>query len=100
MAGMALSLSKLNDVRNRYVAMQNRVKAIKEQAKETTMIVVQTAEVATACFGFSVVNGRWNRPEVVGVASDLLGAVVLHGAGFLLDGDGARHLHNLGDGAL
>lgn len=100
MAGMALSLGKLNEVRNRYVAMQRRVQAIKEDAKEKVMVVVQTAEVGTACFGFSVINGRWNRPEVVGVPADALGAFALHGAGFLMDGDGGKHLHNLGDGAL
>lgn len=100
MAGMALSLSKLNEVRNKYVGMQKRVAAIKEQAEEKVMVVVQTFEIQTGAFAFGVVNGRWNRPEVIGIPVDALTGIGLHVAGFLVDSNAGKHMHNLGDGAL
>lgn len=100
MSGMAISLSKLKDLSSRYQGMQKRVAAIKEEAEEKVMVVVQTAEINTASFGFGVVNGRWNRPELVGIPADALAGMLLHAAGFMVDSNAGKHLHNLGDGAL
>lgn len=100
MAGMALSLGKLNEIKNRYVSMQKRVQAIKEDAQEKIMTVVQTVEIGTASFGFGVINGRWNRPEMVGIPVDALVGIGLHAVGFVIDDAPGKHMHNLGDGAV
>jgi hypothetical protein len=95
-----LSLSRLNQVATNYTNMKKRVENIKKEAEEKVMIAVQTAEIATAAFGFGVINGRWARPEFVGVPVDALAALAGHAAGFLLDTETSKHLHNLADGAL
>jgi hypothetical protein len=64
------------------------------------MVVVQTFEIQTGAFAFGVINGRWARPEVVGIPVDALTGIGLHVAGFLVDSAGGKHMHNLGDGAL
>lgn len=97
---MQLSLAKVKDLATRYQGMQKRVQAIKADAEEKVMVVVQTAEVSTAAFAFGLVNGRWNRPEVVGVPVDALAGMLFHTAGFLVDSNAGAHMHNLGDGAL
>lgn len=96
----AISLKSLTDLKSRYESMQKRVKAVKEDAQEKVGIVVQAFEVGTVAFGMGVVNGRWNRPEFIGVPVDALTAILLHAGGFIMDGAGNHHLHNLGDGAL
>jgi len=98
--GTAISLKSLTDIKGRYEAMQKRVQNVKKEAQEKVGIVVQSAEIATMGFGMGVVNGRWNRPEVVGIPVDALTSILLHAGGFILDSDGASHMHNLGDGAL
>jgi hypothetical protein len=95
-----LSIATLRKAADRYQGMQKRVAAIREEAKEKVMVVVQTAEVNTAAFAFGVINGRWARPELVGVPVDALAGVALHAAGFIVDNDAGKHMHNLGDGAL
>ena len=96
---MQLSLAKVRDLATRYQGMQKRVQTIKADAEEKVMVVVQTAEVSTAAFAFGLVNGRWNRPEVVGVPVDALAGMGFHVLGFFID-KGGEHMHNLGDGAL
>jgi len=100
MAGTAISLGKLNEVRNKFVSMQKRVAAIREDAQEKVMTVVQTVEIGTASFGLGVINGRWGRPELVGIPVDALTGLALHAAGFLVDSEAGKHMHNLGDGAI
>lgn len=97
---MQLSLSKLEDLQSRYVGMKKRVESIKADAHEKIMVVVQSAEIGTSAFAFGLINGRWASPELVGVPVDALTALGMHTAGFLLDNEGAKHLHNLADGAM
>lgn len=95
-----LSLAKLGELKNRYESMQRRIATVKKDAEEKVMIAVQTAEVSASAFSLGVINGRWNRPEFVGVPVDALAGMALHAAGFLIDDKGGGHLHNLGDGCL
>lgn len=95
-----LSLAKLSELKNRYEGMQRRVQTIKKDAEEKVMIAVQSAEIIASSFSMGVINGRWNRPEFLGVPVDALSGLTLHAAGFLIDDKGGGHLHNLGDGAL
>ncbi len=97
---MQMSLAKLGDLKTRYESMQKRIATVKADAQEKVMIVVQTAEVGTSAFAMGLINGRWNRPEVVGVPVDALAGMLFHTAGFLVDNDAGHHMHNLGDGAL
>ncbi len=97
---MQMSLAKLGDLKSRYEGMQKRVQNIKKDAEEKVMIVVQTAEIGTSAFAFGLINGRWNRPEVVGVPVDALAGLCFHTAGFLVDSNAGQHMHNLGDGAV
>lgn len=97
---MQLSLAKVQDLKARYDGMQKRIQNVKKEAQEKVMVVVQTAEVSTAAFAFGLVNGRYNRPEVVGVPCDALAGMLFHAAGFLVDTEAGSHMHNLGDGAL
>ena len=97
---MQLSLAKVKDLATRYQGMQKRVQNIKAEAEEKVMIVVQTAEIGTSAFAFGLVNGRWNRPEFLGVPVDAFAGLALHAAGFMVDSNAGSHMHNLGDGAL
>ena len=97
---MQLSIAKVRDLATRYQGMQKRIQNIRAEAEEKVMIVVQTAEVCTAGFAFGLINGRWQRPEFVGVPVDALAGMALHAAAFAVDSNAGGHLHNLGDGAL
>ena len=97
---MKLSLSQLSNIEQKYTAAQKRVQRVREEAQETVMTVVRSVEVGGTAFSLGIVNGRWGRPELVGVLVDLGASIALHGLGFLLDKDVAGHLHNMGDGAM
>lgn len=97
---MQLSLRSLEDLQSRYDSMKKRVQTITEKAEDKIMTVVQTAEVGVTAFGFGVINGYWARPELLGVPVDGLTALLGHGAGFFMKHDGAKHVHNLADGAM
>lgn len=74
---------------------------VREQTKEEVAQVVQSAEIQGAAFGAGLINGRFNRPKVLGIPFTLVSGIALHVAGFAgLGGDRARDLHALGDGAL
>jgi len=97
---MKLSLSQLSNLESKYTSAKKSVQRVREEAQATVMQVVRTVEVGGTAFSFGIVNGRWGRPEFVGVPVDLLTSIGLHGLGFVLDKEAAPHLHNLGDGAL
>lgn len=97
---MKLSLGQLADIENKYTSARKAVQKVRAEAQETVMSVVRSVEVGGTAFSFGIVNGRWGRPELLGVPVDLGGSMVLHSLGFLLDKELAGHLHNLGDGAM
>lgn len=98
---MQLSLRNLETLESKYVNAQNRIKRVKEEAAETVMTVVRSTEVSGMAFALGVINGRWSRPEVLGVPVDLGLGLAGHTVGFLMGtSDGGTHLHNLADGAL
>lgn len=82
---MKLSLSQLSNLESKYTSAKKSVQRVREEAQATVMQVVRTVEVGGAAFSFGIVNGRWGRPELVGVPVDLLTSIGLHGLGFVLD---------------
>lgn len=96
---MQVSLKALENMNQKAQSAMARVKKVKAEAQETVNTVVHAVESVSTAFGFGVINGRWQNPEVLGVPVDLGAGLLLHGAGFLVD-DGGAHLHALGTGAL
>lgn len=97
---MKLSLGQLADIESKYTNAKKAVQRAREDARETVMAVVRSVEVGGTAFSFGIVNGRWGRPELLGVPVDLGGSIAFHSLGFLMDKEIAGHLHNLGDGAM
>jgi len=97
---MQLSLRNLESLESKYVGMKNKVKRIQETAEETVMTVVRSAEVQGTAFALGVINGRWSRPELLGVPVDLGIGLGAHVLGFALEDVAGTHLHNIADGAL
>ncbi len=97
---MKLSLAQLGEIESKYTNAKNAVKRAREEAQHTVAAVVRSVEVGTASFSFGIINGRWGRPELLGIPVDLGAAILFHGVGFLMDRELSGHLHNLGDGTM
>jgi hypothetical protein len=97
---MQLSLKSLESLESKYTNAKNAIKRAREDANETVMTVVRSAEVSGMAFALGVINGRWGRPELLGIPVDLGLGLAGHTLGFVLDDEAGTHLHNLGDGAL
>jgi len=97
---MQLSLRALENLESKYQATKKQVARIREEAAESVMTVVRSAEIQSTAFAMGVVNGRWGRPELLGVPVDLLMGLTGHTLGFVIGEEAGPHLHNLADGAL
>jgi hypothetical protein len=97
---MKLSMSQLGEIEQKYTNAKKSVQRAREEARDTVMAVVRSVEVGGTAFSFGIINGRWGRPELLGIPVDLGGSLALHGLGFIMDKEIAGHLHNLGDGAM
>lgn len=97
---MNLTVKQLGDLEQKFTSLKASAKRVREEAQETVMTVVRSVEVGGTAFGLGIVNGRFQRPELLGVPADLLVAIGAHGLGFAMDKNVAPHCHNIGDGAL
>lgn len=92
-----ISEAKYHNAIEQLDRMRKRVSNIREEATETVMQVVQTAEVGASAFTHSLIEGYWHGVEFLGVPLPLLTGTGLHVLAFF---DVApEHMHNFGDGA-
>ena len=103
------SAAAMNKAASMIETMKKRIGSVKEKAEETAGVVLQTVEVAGACFGMSYANERYGKTvvgtggeiQVAGMPVDLGAAVVLKGLSFFgALGKHAHHGQSVGDGLL
>lgn len=81
--------------------LKARLEKIKEEQSRTTAMVMHTAEVGAAAFGFGWLSTRYPDVNVLGIDPALVGALAFHALAFMgLAGKFDDDLHSLGDGAL
>jgi len=98
MATSTTNMKKLVEYKDR---LANQISKYKEKATETMGVVVQTTEIGVAAFGFGVMRGKFQDPNLMGVPIDLMAGLGLHVLGFFGGaGQYSSHSHNFGDGAL
>lgn len=102
---MEISRNELENLKESAQRAMSRLQNIKQAASEQMRYVKQSIEIGVAAFGTSWALGRWGGPElavsVVGVPVELLGFVLLHGAGYTgVLGSYGEDAHNLGDGMV
>lgn len=92
-----ISEAKYADAMDQLDRLRRRVSSIREEATETVMKVVATAEVGTSAFTHSLIEGYWNGVELLGVPLPLLTGTGLHLLAFF--DIAPEHMHNFGNGA-
>lgn len=81
--------------------LKARLEKMKEEQSENTRMVMRTAEVGAAAFGFGWLSTRYPDVNVLGIDPALVGALAFHAMAFMgLAGKFDDDLHGLGDGAL
>jgi hypothetical protein len=95
---MHLTSAQVDELKNRALAMQNRLRRMADNVKKSEAIAIGAIEVGGAAFAAGVIEGRYSDMHIMGMQPSLVGAIAMHGAG--LAGFAPEHMHNLGNGSL
>jgi hypothetical protein len=94
----SVSLAKVNELKNRVVALSKRNKSIRESGKATIIAAADSIVTNAGGFGAGIAQGYFGEKRFLGVWWELYAAAILHGAGIFIKGDTSRQFHNLADG--